>query len=204
MSQTPVQKLTDKQVGTYLVYRMKLNELIHLHVLFRHLHSGGCGDAIDGVDSQIVLNTIRTCAMAWFITLFDQNGVNIFDLWKVMFPHYRNRIALYQATIEPNLARLRTFRNRSAFHADPAFIRFFTPRVEMQQHTQQDTETLQRFLRLAAFLLKREHTVDPDLQSRMLGVILDTELALSCRIRRRWLIDTNIIDRSSVFGSWRR
>ena len=69
MSQT--QKLTDKQVGTYLVYRMKLNELIHLHFLFRHLQSGGCGGAIHGVDPQIVLNTIRTSALAWFIVEFS-------------------------------------------------------------------------------------------------------------------------------------
>jgi hypothetical protein len=73
----------------------------------------------------------------------------------------------------------------------------------MQEHSKEDVEALRRFFKLAIFLLNREHTVDPNLQSRILGVVLDTELALNCRIRRRWLVDTNILDRSSVFGTWR-
>ncbi len=52
-------------------------------------------------------------------------------------------------------------------------------------------------------LIKREHTADPDLQGRMLGIVLDTELKLDCNIRRGWLIETNVIDRSNLFGTWR-
>jgi len=203
MPQTPAHKLTDKQIGTYLVYRMKLNELMHLHFLLHHLLGGGCGDTVGGIDPEIVMNTVRTCAMSWFITMLDRNGVNIFDLWEKMFPQYTHRLRLYQGAIEKDLIRLRAFRNRSAFHAEPVFREFFQPRVEMQEHAEEDVRGLRRFLDLATFLLKREHTVDPDLQSRMLGVILDTELALKCRISREWLIDTNILDRSSVFGRWR-
>jgi hypothetical protein len=182
---------------------MKLNELMHLYFLFDHLHKGRCGDTIVGVDPDIVKDTVRTCAMSWFCTLLDRNGVNIFDLWQEMFPRYANRLAKYRAAIEPELDRLRAFRDRSAFHAEPVFRKFFKPRVEIQEHVEEDVRTLQRFLKLATFLLKREHTVDPNLQSRMLGVLLDTELALKCRIRRGWFIETNILDRSSVFGSWR-
>ena len=203
MPHTHARELTDRQVGTYLVFRMKLNELMHLHYLIYHLLDGGCGNAIDGVDPGDMANTVRTCAMAWFCTFLDRNGLNIFDLWKKMFPQYARRLALYRALLERDLVRLRAFRNRSAFHAEPYFRKFLEPRVEMQEHSKEDVEALRRFFKLAIFLLNREHTVDPNLQSRILGVVLDTELALNCRIRRRWLVDTNILDRSSVFGTWR-
>ena len=203
MPPTHSHKLTDKQVGTYLVYRMKLNELIHLHFLFCHLNRAGCGDTIEGIAPEIVVNTVRTCAMAWFITMLDRNGINIFDLWKKMFPQYTNRLNVYRSAIENDLVRIRAFRNRSALHAEPVFRDFIKPRVDMQEHAEEDVKTLQRFLKLATFLLKREHTADPNLQSRILGVVLDTELELDCHIRRRWLMDTNILDRSSVFGRWR-
>ena len=203
MPEAPAHKLTDKQIGTYLVYRMKMNELIHLNFLFHQLRKGGCGDTVYGVAPEIVSGTVRTCAMAWFITMLDRNGVNIFDLWKKMFPQYTKRLNLYRNAIEKDLVRIRAFRNRSAFHAEPVFQEFFKPRVEMQDHAEEDVRTLRRFLKLATFLLRREHTVDPNLQSRILGVILDAELSLKCRIRRGWFIETNILDRSSVFGSWK-
>jgi hypothetical protein len=193
-------QLTDKQVGTYLVYRMKLAELMHLHFLFHHVYDGACGDTIDGIDSQLVLDTLRTCALSWFVTLFDPSGVNIFDLWEQMYPQYPWRLGVYRKAVEPNLQRLRTFRNKSAFHADRVFSKFFAPRVQMQEHRKQDAETLQRFLRLAIFLLKREHTVDPDLYSRILGVVFDMELALDCKMSRKWIIDNRIIDRSTIYG----
>jgi hypothetical protein len=33
--------------------------------------------------------------------------------------------------------------------------------------------------------------------------VFDTELKLECKIRRGWLVETNVIDRSSMFGTWR-
>jgi hypothetical protein len=65
------------------------------------------------------------------------------------------------------------------------------------------TKSIQHFLTLSKFLIKREHSADPDLQGRMLGVVFDTELKLDCNIRRGWLIETNVIDRSILFGTSR-
>lgn len=144
MQQTPVHRLTDKQVGTYLVFRMKLNELIHLHHLFGPLHSGGDRDAVDGIPTQALTDTVRTCAMAWFCTFLDRNGTNIFGLWTEMFPQYASRLNVYRAAFERDLVRLRVFRDRSAFHAEPVFRKFLEPRVEMQKHAKEDVRALQR------------------------------------------------------------
>lgn len=124
----PAQRLTDKEVSTYLVFRIKTNELIHLHLLWLAIKDGKCGESILEVDNQIIRETLRTAAVAWFSTIVDTNSLNIFPLWEKMFPQYRKRITLYRTAIQPELDLLRRFRNRTAFHADPSFSRFFAPR----------------------------------------------------------------------------
>jgi hypothetical protein len=95
--------LTDKEVSTYLVFRIKTNELIHLHMLWLAIKDGQCGESIFGIDNQIVRETLRTVAMAWFSTIVDKNGLNIFPVWEKMFPQYKKRITLYRAAIQPEL-----------------------------------------------------------------------------------------------------
>jgi hypothetical protein len=197
------QRLTDKEVSTYLVYRIKVNELIHLHMLWFSIKDGQCGESISGTDNRIIRETLRTVAMAWFSTIVDRNGLNIFPLWEKMFPQYQKRIALYRAVIQPKLDLLRAFRDRTAFHAEPVFSKFFAPRKDMLDHIKEITTSVQHFLTLSKFLILREHTADPDLQSRMLDIILNTELELDCNIRRGWLIETNLIDRTTLFGTSR-
>jgi hypothetical protein len=199
----PAQRLTDKEVSAYLVYRIKTNELIHLHMLWLAVKDRQCGESIFGIHNATIRETLRTAAIAWFSTIVDKNGLNIFPLWERMFPQYRRRIAFYQAIIQPELDLMRAFRDRSAFHAEPVFSKFFAPRKNMYDHIKQIIESIQHFLTLSKFLIKREHSADPDLQGRMLSVVLDTELRLDCNIRRGWLVETNVIDRASIFGMWR-
>jgi hypothetical protein len=199
----PMPALTDKEVSTYLVFRIKTNELIHLHMLWLAIKDGHCGESIFEIGNQTIRETLRTVAMAWFSTIVDKNGLNIFPLWEKMFPQYQRRIALYRAAIQPELDLLRAFRDRAAFHAEPVFSKFFAPRKDMYDHIDKIIESIQHFLTLSKFLIKREHTADPDLQGRMLGIVFDTELKLECKIRGGWLVETNVIDRSSMFGTWR-
>jgi hypothetical protein len=194
--------LTDKEVSTYLVYRVKVNELIHLHLLWLAIKDGQCGESVSGIDNKIFRETLRTVTMAWFSTILDKNGLDIFPIWQKMFPHYQKRIALYRTAIQPQLDLLRAFRDRSAFHAEPVFSKFFAPRKDVLDNVKDIVEGVQHFLRLSRFLIRREHT-EPNLQSRMLGIVLDTELKLKCNIKRSWLVETNVIDRSGVFGTWR-
>jgi hypothetical protein len=63
--------LTDKEFGNYLSYRFKLNELIHLHLLFHALNDGSCGESICGVPKEQVLMSVRTVALAWFATAVE-------------------------------------------------------------------------------------------------------------------------------------
>jgi hypothetical protein len=172
-------------------------------MLWFAIKDGKCGESIFGIDNRTILETLRTASIAWFSTIVDKNGLDIFPLWEKMFPQYQRRIALYRAIIQPELDLMRTFRNKAAFHAEPAFSRFFAPRKEMRDHIGQIIESIQHFLALSRFLIKREHITDPNLQSRMLDVVFDTELKLNCNIRRGWLTEANLIDQTSIFGTWR-
>lgn len=192
--------LTDNEIGNYLSYRFKLNELIHLHFLFHALNNGNCGESIVGVSTELVLMSVRTVALAWFSTVVDKNGLDIFNLWLKMYPQYQKRIAFYRSLLDPHLVLIRTFRDRTAFHAQPTFLKFFEPRVRFLEKAKDVSKAVQHFLDLARFLVKREHKCDPEFYSRILDVVFDTELELKCKISRRWLIEANILDRSSVYG----
>lgn len=192
--------LSDKEIGDYLTYRFKLNELIHLHFLFHALNDGRCGDSINGIPKEQVLLSVRTAAVAWFATVVDKNGLDIFKLWLKMYPRYQKRINLYRSLLNPHLDLIRRFRNRTAFHAQPKLVEFFEPRVRFLEKVTDISKGVQRFLHLAKFLIKREHQCDADFYSRILGAVLDAELQFKCKISRQWLIEANIIDRSSVYG----
>jgi len=192
--------LTDKEISEYLVYRIKLNELIHFHLLWVELNSGDFGSSVGGIDIRAMLDSVRTAAMAWIPTSVDRKSLEIFRLWKKMFSQYQKRIELYQTAVQPYLDLLWRFRNKTAFHADPTFAKFFEPRVRLSAQVKEVSEAMQRFLRLAGFLMARENRVDPDLHSRILGVVLSAELTLNCRISRQWLIDSHIVDRNAIYG----
>jgi hypothetical protein len=195
---TPPHRLTDKEVSTYLVFRFKMNELIHLHYLWFAVHDGQCGDSVSDIPKEQVLGSLRTAAIAWFATVVDKSGLDIFKLWHKMFPQYEKRIRLFHEQLQPHLDVIRRFRNKTAFHAEPAFVDFFEPRVRFQQNAKDIIAGVQRFLTLSKFLVKRELTSDPELYSRMLGAVFNAELKLGCSINRRWLVQANILD-SSVF-----
>jgi hypothetical protein len=190
------QRLTDREVGTYLVYRFKLNELIHLHFLWLTVNDGQCGDSFHGVPRDQILGTLRTAAIAWFATLVDRSGLDIFKLWHKMFPQYQRRIAFFHSLVVPHLDVIRRFRNKTAFHAEPTFEAFFEPRVRFQENAKQIGEGVQNFLTISKFLVKRELSAEPDLHSRFLDAIFDVELKLGCGISRQWLVQANIVDRS--------
>jgi len=199
----PIKRLDDTEVGAYLTYRCKMNELVHLNYLFLHLKDGGCGERIVKVTTTQVMETVRRAALAWFSTVADKSGLNIFDLWLRMFPRYQRRITLFRSAVQFELDKVREFRNNTAFHANPRFAEFFAPRVVVMDDREEIVLAQQKFLKLAVFLLRREHWADPELQSRMLGVILDAELQKDCKISRSFFVDSHILDRDTVFGTQR-
>jgi hypothetical protein len=90
-------------------------------MLWLAIKDGHCGESIFEIGNETIRETLRTAAMAWFSTIVDKNGLNIFPLWEKMFPQYQRRIALYRAAIQPELDLLRAFRDR-ATNASPVSI----------------------------------------------------------------------------------
>jgi hypothetical protein len=127
-------RLTDKEVSAYLVYRVKMNELIHLHLLWLSLAEGQCGDSFSRVPRDLVMETLRTAAIAWVATVLDKKGLDVFNIWNKMFPQYSRRIALFRSSLAPRLETIRRFRNKTAFHAEVSFVDFFEPRVRFKQN----------------------------------------------------------------------
>jgi hypothetical protein len=143
-----------------------------------------------------ILGTLRTAAIAWFATVVDKSGLDIFKLWHKMFPQYQKRIAFFHSLVVPHLDVIRRFRNKTAFHAEPTFDAFFEPRVRFQENAKQIGEGVQHFLTISRFLVKHELSADPDLHSRFLDTVFDAELKLGCSVDRQWLVQANIVDRS--------
>jgi hypothetical protein len=88
----------------YLIYRMKLTELIHLHLLWCALHEGAfVPENILDHDGEDFALSVRTAFLGWLCTILDQSsdGLNVFDLWRLLFPKHREKIENMWAEIAP-------------------------------------------------------------------------------------------------------
>jgi len=72
----------------YLIYRIKLLELIHFHLLWKALEKQNfTPENLLGHDGGDFANSVRTAALSWFATLVDQSrdGMDVFQLWRQLF-----------------------------------------------------------------------------------------------------------------------
>jgi hypothetical protein len=152
--------LTPELVSHYRVYRRRLEDFLHLSMIWSGIAEGQWVPKNDmGHGKAEFAATLRTVVLGWLATFVDprDDSLNVFTLWLELFPSRATEIEAVRKEVNPLLGKLKAFRDKVAFHADrrervhdSVRLALFDPRLA----TLQD-----RFLRLAVDLLNDEHQV---------------------------------------------
>jgi hypothetical protein len=158
--------------------RMKLMELTHLYLLWMELKTTKRSpENILGQGPEDFMESLRVPCLCWFATLVDKSkdGLDILELWKILFPKHRKKVEALWRKIEPSWSIIRDFRDRAGFHADKP-QRYWDAQVTILRNSKAVIKALQEFLNLAILLLKEEAEALPDFEGEIDHVLLDVEL----------------------------
>jgi len=178
-------QLRKNALRRYLVYRMKLMELIHFYLLWSSLNENAFYPENSlGQDGPDFADSLRTACLSWYCTIVDQSsdGLNIFELWRLLFPRHLRKIDRVWSEVEPEWEVLREFRDKCGFHADTA-NKYFAARQRVRE-TPKCAKALQRFLTLAIFFLRKEDQELPDFVSEVEECLLNVELGCNVSVNR--------------------
>jgi len=184
---------------------MKSLELLHYYLLLFDLNdSGHYPDNILGHDGVMFASSMRTVAISWLATFVDQSrdGMNVFDLWRRLFPKHRDEIDRVWAQLEPQLDLIKNFRDRVGFHAD-APLRYFAARDKIRGKNPELQAAMDSFMNLEIALYRYEDEELPAFVSAAEALLLDVELQLNINIDREWFKKALILRRENyrvVFG----
>src|SRR6266481_1829920 len=183
----------------YLIYRLKLQEFLHYHILFLSLNAGELRpENIMDHDSAEFAGSMQTAAVSWWVTFVDKNGLNIFDLWKELFPKHKKKIDKLWKQIEPTWRVLVNYRNRCGFHADKP-MRYFGAKAELLDNGKQVTRDIQDFITLSVFLMRKEEKELPDLVDATEDLLLNVELKYGYAVKRSAFRKAGILPLSAKF-----
>jgi hypothetical protein len=145
-------------------------------------------------DGHDFSQSVRTATISWFATMVDQSrgGLDVFDLWRQLFPKHRREIDQVWAKVEPQWKYIRDFRDKVGFHADTP-LNFFRARSESYQHQAQIAKALQGFIGLAVKFLQIEDKELPDFVPEVEGCLLDLESLLKVSLTREWFKRAHIL-----------
>jgi hypothetical protein len=172
----------------YVIARIKDMELLHLQLILGELRNDKCVPAnLMGHISADFARSMQTVALAWFATLVDQSrdGLNVFDLWRQLFPKYKPRIEEVWNEIEPVWDIIRNHRDKVAFHADKP-LAYFRAQLNTNENMEIVIRALDRFLGLSAFLLKVEDDELPELGAVAKEMADEIGTELGCKINPAW------------------
>ena len=150
---------------------------------------------IMGHDGTDFADSVRIACIGWFATIVDQSkdGINVFNLWRRLFPKHLSEIEKVWREIEPQMDAIKEFRDRVAFHADKP-TRFFAARAKIRGN-EKVAAAMQSFMTLEAFLLRQEEKDIPDFSSVAEELLLDMESSLRISINREWFKRVGILSR---------
>jgi hypothetical protein len=172
----------------YIIARIKDMELLHLQLILGELRKNTFVPAnIMGHTSADFARSIQTIALAWFATLIDQSrdGLNVFDLWRQLFPKHKLRIEEVWSETEPVWNIIRNHRDKVAFHADKP-LAYFRAQLNTNESMEAIIQALDSFLGLSAFLLKVEDDELPELGAVAKEMADEIGAQLGCKIHPNW------------------
>jgi hypothetical protein len=179
------ERLRKDALRRYFVYRMKLVELFHFSLLWSALsREEFFPENKMGHSGEDFASSVRVALISWFCVIVDQSdgGLNIFKVWRELFPNDRKVIDLAWRQIEPHWDVLRSFRDRCGFHADTP-QKYFEAKIKLLDNPE-TVKAVQDFLDLAIILVKKENKQLPDFVPEVESFLFDFELHSGRRFRR--------------------
>jgi hypothetical protein len=173
---------------------MKLLELLHFYLTWAELSRDNFTPPnVMGHTGRSFADSLRTACMAWWATVVDTTpgGLNVFEVWRILFPKHRREIDTVWNKIQPEWNPIKAFRDKVAFHADTPLNYFKARQVVMSN--KQTIRALRTFLDLSVKLIKAEAEELPDFADSTEDLLLDLELRLNCTINRRWFKEALIL-----------
>lgn len=174
---TVAEQLRRDALRRYFIFRLKLIELFHLHLVW-------CSLVDDKFTPENVMEhsgrdfaeSIRTAYLSWYCTIVDQTrgGLNIFNLWLELFPRHRDEIERVRKEVEPHWEVLKNFRDKCGFHADTP--RNYLLAKQKVLDTPQTAKAVQDFLDLAKTFINLENEELSDFVPEVEACLLDFEL----------------------------
>jgi hypothetical protein len=184
---------------------MKLVELFHLHLVWGALADEKfVPDNVMEHNGRNFAESVRPALISWYCTLVDQTdgGLNIFNVWRELFPAHRDEIERVRQEVEPHWKVLKSFRDKCGFHADTPRS-FFLAKQGMLDKSKETGKAVQDFLDLAKLLINREEAELPDFVPEVETFCLDFELEGNRGVNRNALKTLLILPRTKykrVFG----
>jgi len=192
------QRMRRDALRRYFVFRMKLIELFHFHSLMDDLaNEKFVPTNIMDHDGREFAASLRTALLSWYCTIVDQTqgGLNVFNVWRELFPRHRDEIARVRLEVEQHWEALRNFRDKCGFHADTP-RNYFLAKQNLLSNPQ-TVKAMQDFLDLAKMLVLREEEELPDFVDEVETCVLDLELTEGLRVRRETLKKLLILPRGN-------
>lgn len=164
---TVAEQLRRDALRRYFIFRLKLIELFHLHLVWASLADDKfTPENVMDHSGRDFAESVRTAYLSWYCTIVDrtQGGLNVFNVWLELFPRHRDEIERVRDEVEPHLGVLRNFRDKCGFHADTPRNYFHAKQRVLDNP--QTSRAVQDFLDLAKKLILLEETESPRFRSR--------------------------------------
>ena len=195
-----------KIVGQYVVFRIKLIEVIHLILLSFDLKDTKAPPA-NSLDhgSERFRETLLGVTVTTFMTMCDgPKSTNARRIWKALHASEADEIErLWNEKILPGETIMKGYRDQAGAHGDEP-SKFFMAKIQLMQEKELVITALDAFLALATCLLKKEAEVMPELASEIEQILLDIELRFpNGYFNRRWLREMKLVESGSYSKTFR-
>lgn len=188
----------DKAVRQYVVFHLKLMEVLHLMLLSFHLSdTESCPDNVLGHGVGRFKETLLGATVTAFISIVDgPKSTNIREIWKELYPWHATAIdRIWTTKISAGESVMKAYRDQAGAHGDRP-QKYFAAKQALLRDNAQVLAALGTFYRLSICLLKRQSKELPDLASEIEEALFDIELAFpGGAFNRRWLREMYLIER---------
>ena len=185
-------------VRQYVVFHLKLMEVLHLTLLSIHLSdTGAVPENVMGHGTDRFKETLLGATITAFVAITDKpKSTHAQTIWKAIYPKHAKAIdRIWARSIAKGEAVMKNYRDQAGAHADKPH-KYFAGRVGLHQQQDDVLKALWAFYSLSSALLKRQSKEAPTLSAEVEGVLLDVELRLGPEVtlNRRWLREMHLIE----------
>lgn len=186
-----------KALRQYVVYHLKLVELLHLFLLTMGLAEGSpVPENVMGHGPEPFRETLLNAVVVTFMTIADERSKNthVKTIWRVIYPRHARAIErIWSRQVVPGVAVMKEYRDKAGAHGDD-IQKYLDAKFRLQRERELVLASLDAFLRLSIRLTSKQEKENPTLDSEIEAVLLDVELGFSKgSFNRRWLRQMRLI-----------